>query len=88
LILVDTSNEIIASYISLQKTPFASGNANSELGAFYLECKSAPQLKTFSEQPTLAEQVRDIRKTLEAFETNVQEYEEMLNSLCLSDNNN
>lgn len=70
------------------KTPFAGGNTNSELGAFYLECQSAPQLKTFSEQPTLAEQVGDITKTLEAFETSIQEYDEMLNSLCLSDNNN
>ncbi|KDR12447.1 autophagy-related protein 13 homolog isoform X2 [Zootermopsis nevadensis] len=70
------------------KTPFATTNANSELGAFYLECQSAPQLKTFSEQPTLAEQVGDITKTLEAFETSMQEYDEMLNSLCLSDNNN
>lgn len=75
-------------YISLQKTPFAGGNSNSELGAFYRECQSAPQLKTFSEQPTLAEQVGDISKTLEAFETSMQEYDEMLNSLCLSDNNN
>lgn len=70
------------------KTPFAGGNTNSELGAFYLECQSAPQLKTFSEQPTLAEQVGDINKTIEAFETSMQEYDEMLNSLCLSDNNN
>lgn len=70
------------------KTPFAGGNSNSELGAFYRECQSAPQLKTFSEQPTLAEQVGDISKTLEAFETSMQEYDEMLNSLCLSDNNN
>jgi len=74
--------------ISLQKTPFAGGNTNSELGAFYLECQSAPELQTFSEQPTLAEQVGDITKTLEAFETSMQEYDEMLNSLCLSDNNN
>lgn len=74
--------------ISLQKTPFAGGNTNSELSKFYLECQSAPQLKIFSEQPTWAEQVGDISQTIEACETSQQEYDEMLNSLCLSDNNN
>ncbi|XP_067002888.1 autophagy-related protein 13 homolog isoform X2 [Anabrus simplex] len=72
----------------IMKTPFAGNNANSDLGAFYRECQSAPPLKTFSEQPTLAEQVEDISKTLEAFESCIQEYDEMLNSLCLNDNNN
>ncbi|GLH12112.1 Autophagy-related protein 13 homolog [Gryllus bimaculatus] len=70
------------------KTPFAGNNANSDLGAFYRDCQSAPQLKTFSEQPTLAEQVEDITKTLEAFESNMREYDDMLNSLCLNENNN
>ncbi|XP_046997269.1 autophagy-related protein 13 homolog isoform X1 [Schistocerca americana] len=70
------------------KTPFAGSNANSDLGAFYRECQSAPQLKTFMEQPTLAEQVSDISKTLEAFESSMREYDDMLNSLCINDNNN
>ncbi|PSN40375.1 Autophagy-related protein 13 [Blattella germanica] len=70
------------------KTPFAGGNTNSELGAFYLECQSAPPLKTFSEQPTLEEQVTDLSKTLEKFETDLHEYDEVLHNLCLSDNNN
>nr|CAD7591932.1 unnamed protein product [Timema genevievae] len=68
------------------KTPFAGGNSNSDLGAFYRECQTAPQLKTFSEQPTLAEQVEYISKTLEVLETNVPEYDDMLSSLCITDN--
>jgi autophagy-related protein 13 len=70
------------------KAPFAGGNTYSELAAFYQECQSAPQLKTFTEQPTLTEQVGDITKMLEAFETSMKDYDEMLNSLGLSDNNN
>nr|CAD7459084.1 unnamed protein product [Timema tahoe] len=68
------------------KTPFAGGNSNSDLGAFYRECQTAPQLKTFSEQPTLAEQVEYISKTLEVLETNVPEYDDMLSSLCITEN--
>nr|CAD7444069.1 unnamed protein product [Timema bartmani] len=70
----------------IMKTPFAGGNSNSDLGAFYRECQTAPQLKTFSEQPTLAEQVEYISKTLEVLETNVPEYDDMLSSLCITEN--
>nr|CAD7204087.1 unnamed protein product [Timema douglasi] len=69
------------------KTPFAGGNSNSDLGAFYRECQTAPQLKTFSEQPTLAEQVEYISKTLEVLETSMPEYDDMLSSLCIAENN-
>jgi autophagy-related protein 13 len=70
------------------KAPFAGGNTYSELVAFYLECRSAPQLKIFSELSPLAEQVGDISNILEAFETSMQVYDEMLNSLGLSDYTN
>ncbi|XP_035724024.1 autophagy-related protein 13-like isoform X1 [Vespa mandarinia] len=70
------------------KTPFAITNTNSDLGAFYRECQSAPQLQAFMEERTLAEQVGDLTKQLETFETNMQHYEDILSSLCQTENNN
>ncbi|XP_019697934.1 autophagy-related protein 13 isoform X3 [Harpegnathos saltator] len=70
------------------KTPFAVTNTNSDLGAFYRECQSAPQLQAFMEERTLAEQVGDLTKQLETFETNMQHYEDVLSSLCQTENNN
>lgn len=70
------------------KTPFAVTNTNSDLGAFYRECQSAPQLQAFKEERTLAEQVGDLTKQLETFETNMQHYEDILSSLCQTENNN
>lgn len=72
----------------LQKTPFAATNTNSDLGAFYRECQSAPQLQGFMEDRTLAEQVGDLTKQLETFETNMLHYEDMLSSLYQTENNN
>lgn len=70
------------------KTPFAGTNSNSDLGAFYRECQSAPQLQAFSEERTLADQVGDLTKQLETFETNMHKYEDILTSLCQTDSNN
>ncbi|XP_076656855.1 autophagy-related 13 isoform X3 [Halictus rubicundus] len=71
------------------KTPFAGTNTNSDLGAFYRECQSAPQLQAFMEERTLAEQVGgDLTKQLETFETNMRRYEDILSSLCHTENNN
>ncbi|XP_031779521.1 autophagy-related protein 13 isoform X2 [Nasonia vitripennis] len=70
------------------KTPFAATNTNSDLGTFYRECQSAPQLQAFMEEQTLAEQVGDLTKQLEVFETNMHHYEDLLSSLCKSENNN
>ncbi|XP_063982237.1 autophagy-related protein 13 homolog isoform X2 [Diachasmimorpha longicaudata] len=72
----------------IMKTPFAGTNTNSDLGAFYRECQSAPQLQAFMEERTLGEQVGDLTKQLENFETNMHKYEDILTSLCQSDNNN
>ncbi|XP_014472650.1 PREDICTED: autophagy-related protein 13 homolog isoform X2 [Dinoponera quadriceps] len=72
----------------IMKTPFAVTNTNSDLGAFYRECQSAPQLQAFMEERTLAEQVGDLTKQLETFETNMQHYEDVLSSLCQTENNN
>lgn len=70
------------------KTPFAGTNTNSDLGTFYRECQSAPQLQAFTEERTLAEQVGDLTQQLETFETNMHQYEDILSSLCQTENNN
>ncbi|KAH0539912.1 autophagy-related protein 13 isoform X1 [Cotesia glomerata] len=71
------------------KTPFAGTNTNSDLGTFYRECQSAPQLQAFlEEERTLAEQVGDLTKQLETFEINQQKYKDILTTLCQTDNNN
>lgn len=71
-----------------QKTPFAATTIKSDLGAFYQECQSAPQLQGFTKEQTLAEQVGDLTRQLEVFENNVHHYEELLNSLCKSESTN
>ncbi|XP_051169959.1 autophagy-related protein 13 homolog isoform X2 [Leptopilina boulardi] len=72
----------------IMKTPFAGTNTNSDLGVFYRECQSAPQLQAFTEELTLADQVGDLTKKLETFETDMQRYEDLLSSLYQSENNN
>ncbi|XP_012262969.2 autophagy-related protein 13 homolog isoform X2 [Athalia rosae] len=72
----------------IMKTPFAGTNTNSDLGTFYRECQSAPQLQAFTEERTLAEQVGDLTQQLETFETNMHQYEDILSSLCQTENNN
>jgi autophagy-related protein 13 len=54
---------------------------NSDLGAFYRECQTAPPLQTFSEQPTLAEQVSALPSQLEVFEQNRAEFDALLSNL-------
>ncbi|XP_046734839.1 autophagy-related protein 13 homolog isoform X1 [Diprion similis] len=70
------------------KTPFAGTNTNSDLGTFYRECQSAPQLQAFTEERTLAEQVGDLTEQLETFETHMHQYEDILSSFCHTENNN
>ncbi|XP_075229468.1 autophagy-related 13 isoform X2 [Lycorma delicatula] len=72
----------------IMKTPFAGSNANTDLGMFYRECQSAPPLQAFSEDALVADQVGDLTKQLEAFETSLQEYDTVISSLCEVDNNN
>lgn len=71
-----------------QKTPFAEINSKSELGKFYREWQHAPPLQTFADLPSLAEQVQDLTKQLETFESNIQEYDNIIQTLCQSPNNN
>ncbi|XP_066602966.1 autophagy-related protein 13 homolog isoform X2 [Prorops nasuta] len=72
----------------IMKSPFAATNSSSDLGTFYRECQCAPQLQTFTEDRTLEEQVGDLTKQLETFEISMHQYEDMLSSLCQTENNN
>jgi autophagy-related protein 13 len=55
---------------------------------FYKECQSAPPLAGSGEEAPLAEQVGDLTRQLEAFETSLREYDNVITALCNSDNNN
>ncbi|KAL7287501.1 hypothetical protein TKK_0018335 [Trichogramma kaykai] len=69
--------------------PFNTQNSvETDLATFYKDCQCAPQLQAFSEEQTVAEQVGDLTKQLEAFETNMQQYADLLKSLNKSENNN
>ncbi|XP_017777037.1 PREDICTED: autophagy-related protein 13 homolog isoform X2 [Nicrophorus vespilloides] len=72
----------------IMKTPFATSNGNSELGKIYREWQTAPPLKTFSEIPPLSDQVPDLTKQLERYETAMKTYDDMVQALCESPNNN
>ncbi|XP_065160382.1 autophagy-related protein 13 homolog isoform X2 [Atheta coriaria] len=72
----------------IMKTPFASSTANSELGEIYREWKEAPPLQTFNDMPPLVDQVPDLTQQLENYESDMRTYEDVLQSLCQSPNNN
>lgn len=69
-----------------QKTPFASSNEKVELSKFYREWQAAPPLQEFIELPPLEE--LDLTKQLETFESDLNEYDSIVQSLCQSPNNN
>lgn len=71
-----------------QKTPFANPTTNTELSQFIREWQAAPPLKTFTEVPTIAEQVQDLSKQLETYELDMYKFEDVLQSICESPNNN
>lgn len=66
------------------KTPFAT-DVNNDLSSFYRECQAAPPLDAFKSNPTLAEQVSDLSNQLAAFEMNLHDFDELVDSLCSSE---
>ncbi|CAH1985803.1 unnamed protein product [Acanthoscelides obtectus] len=83
LTMVSTNDDFIM--VDL-RTPFGSVTENSELGRFYREWQAAPPLQAFIDLPPLEEV--DVSKQLENFETEANEYNTVLQSLCQSPNNN
>ena len=69
------------------KTPFAEGDVSSDAGVFFRECQSAPlSLASFrcssAIGPTTA---KEIGSQLEQFEKDLQDYDDLLKSLCITD---
>lgn len=60
---------------------------DSELGKFYREWQQAPPLCIFKNLPQLNEQMIDLTKQLELFETDMKQYEDIVQSLCQSPGN-
>lgn len=60
---------------------------DSELGKIYREWKQAPPLCIFKNLPQLNEQMLDLTKQLELFETDMKQYEDVVQSLCQSPGN-
>uniref|UniRef100_T1IPJ1 Autophagy-related protein 13 n=1 Tax=Strigamia maritima TaxID=126957 RepID=T1IPJ1_STRMM len=67
------------------KTPFATPDPNNDLSNFYRECQIAPQLDSFRNSPTLADQVNDLSNQLATFEMNMQDFDQLVDSLCNSE---
>lgn len=67
------------------RPPFAECDSNSDLGAFFYECQCAPPLASFTNQPTLEEQVTEISSQLAKFETSSLDFDEFVDSLCQVD---
>lgn len=65
------------------KTPFAEGDSSHDVGAFFRECQSAPlSLQSFNRPSGIATQ--EIGSQLEQFEKDLQGYDDLVQSLCIS----
>ncbi|XP_042902371.1 autophagy-related protein 13 homolog [Parasteatoda tepidariorum] len=64
------------------KPPFATCDPDHGLGAFYQECQLAPPLSSFSDQPSLEEQVLDVATQLEKFEISMMDFDKFVDSVC------
>ncbi|CAH1100657.1 unnamed protein product [Psylliodes chrysocephalus] len=80
LTMVSTNDDFIM--VDL-KTPFASTNEKSELGKFYREWQTAPPLQTFVDEMSPLDEL-DVTKQLETFESDLNEFDNVVQSLCQS----
>ncbi|XP_067125197.1 autophagy-related protein 13-like [Centruroides vittatus] len=64
------------------KPSFADWSGNGDLGAFFRECQSAPPLTSFESQPSLEEQVVEIKNQLAVFETSMKDFDDFVDTLC------
>lgn len=65
---------------------FAKSDSSADLANFYLSFQSAPELELFKDQPTLGEVLeKHIPEQLELYEKNVQEFDELVESLRVDD---
>ncbi|PIK34183.1 putative autophagy-related protein 13 isoform X2 [Apostichopus japonicus] len=65
---------------------FAKSDSSSDLANFYLTFQSAPELELFKDQPTLGEVLdKHIPEQLKLYEQNVQEFDDLVESLRVDD---
>ncbi|KAF8795340.1 Autophagy-related protein 13 like protein [Argiope bruennichi] len=69
-------------FVLIDKPPFANSDSEDDLNVFYKECQSAPSLSSFSNQPTLKEQVLDVTNQLEKFEISMLAFDNFVDSVC------
>ncbi|GBN70405.1 Autophagy-related protein 13 [Araneus ventricosus] len=69
-------------FVLIDKPPFANSDSEDDLNVFYKECQSAPSLSSFSNQPTLQEQVLDVTNQLEKFEISMLAFDNFVDSVC------
>ncbi|XP_076340283.1 autophagy-related protein 13-like isoform X1 [Tachypleus tridentatus] len=67
------------------KPPFAANEGSRDLGAFFRECRTAPPLASFSQQPTLEEQMSEISHQLATLETSLHDFDNFVDSVCQTD---
>ncbi|KAG8193198.1 hypothetical protein JTE90_005548 [Oedothorax gibbosus] len=74
----DGSDFVLVDY----KPSFATCELDNDLNTFYKECQSAPTLSSFSNQPSLQEQVQDVTSQLEKFEISMMDFDNFVDSVC------
>lgn len=75
----------------LQQIPFANQSAIGDLAKFYRECFNAPPLESFSSNIDISEDeqdAEDVGKQLEQFENESNQFENLITSLYISENQN
>ena len=85
IVIKVVSQPIEAFPFLLQKTPFATTDANSDLGKFYRECQVAPSLSMFESQSCVEETLHDITDQLVNFELQVKDFDEFVNALQVTE---
>lgn len=74
-------------FLVLQKTPFAKPPSEKfELTQFFREWQQAPPLETFKELHPV--EATDLQKQLETFESDLNEFDSIMQTLCQNSPNN
>ncbi|CAH1777522.1 unnamed protein product [Owenia fusiformis] len=63
------------------KAPFAGREMQSDLGRFYRDCQTAPQLEMFQEPPNIDVALNQISDQLAAFESNLDDIDSFVDSV-------
>lgn len=69
------------SFITLQKTPFAGTEGNSDLNGFYRACQGAPPLSMLQEKSSVKDTYNCITEQLADFEAQAKDFDDFVNSI-------